>query len=119
MLLTGDLMPQDDKYFEYNPSAIDLSLPITDRAVGTTTSEFKSSSLFFNRTDAALPIDDMVGTVEYESRMFLETSELALDHWAELPGKVVQHAVVEDAVLHARCLCEIFLGSGEEDTISL
>jgi hypothetical protein len=61
----------------------------------------------------------MVGTVEYESRMFLETCELALDHWDELPGKVVQHAVVEDAVLHTRSLCEIFLGSGEEDTISL
>jgi hypothetical protein len=53
------------------------------------------------------PPVDPLETVEYESWMFLSTADLALDHWNELPGDVVRHAIVEDAVLHARSLCEV------------
>src|SRR5205823_1202948 len=38
---------------------------------------------------------------------------------ADLPTNVIRCAVVENAVLHARSLCEIFLCSGQEDSISL
>ena len=64
------------------------------------------------------PVDPLE-TVEYESWMFLSTAYLALEHWDDLPSDVVRHAIVEDAVLHARSLCEVFIGSAEKDTISL
>jgi hypothetical protein len=65
------------------------------------------------------PPVDPLETLEYETWMFLATADLALDHWNELPSDVVRYAVVEDAVLHARSLCGMFIGSGEKDTISL
>ena len=65
------------------------------------------------------PPVDPLETLEYESWMFLATADLALDHWNELPSDVVRYAVVEDAVLHARSLCEVFIGPAEKDTISL
>ena len=32
---------------------------------------------------------------------------------ARLPTDLIRYSLVEDAVLHARSLCEIFLGQGE------
>jgi len=62
---------------------------------------------------------DPLETVIYESWMFLETAQLALDHLDGLPSAVIQHAIVEDAVLHARSLCEVIVGPHKKDTISL
>jgi hypothetical protein len=108
----------DEQEYESPSEAVNVAVEIK-QTVATTTSAFESSALLINSRDPASPADGMLGTVDYESRMFLETCGLALDNWDELGGKVVQHAIVEDAVLHARSLCEIFLGSGKEDTISL
>jgi hypothetical protein len=68
--------------------------------------------------DLAPPCDPLT-TVAYESWMFQETSDAVLHHWQELPTDIIRYAVVEDAVLHARSLREIFLCLGQKDTISL
>ena len=60
------------------------------------------------------PPVDPLETPEYESWMFLATADLARDHWNELPRDVVRYTVVEDAVLHARSLCEVSIGSASQ-----
>jgi hypothetical protein len=67
----------------------------------------------------APPADDPIATVAYESWMFIETTDLALNHWDDFPNIVVQHAIVEDAVLHARSLCEVIVSSSDPDSITL
>ena len=61
---------------------------------------------------------DALEIVEYESWMFRETADLVLDGW-EPPNEVLRNTVVENAVLHARSLCEIFVGPAKPDTITL
>jgi hypothetical protein len=46
--------------------------------------------------------------------MFRATADLALGSWTEPPSDVVRNAVVEDALLHARSLCEIFVGISQQ-----
>jgi hypothetical protein len=67
--------------------------------------------------DPAPPVDDPIVTVVYESWMFFETARFALDHWDELPNVVIRHAVAEDAVLHARSLCEVILSPPKKKDI--
>lgn len=89
---------------------------------GTTTTATVKSVPTFNEaqfSDPAPRADDPIEIVEYESWMFFETTRLVLDHWKEMPNVVIRHAVVEDAVLHARSLCEVIVSSAHKDTISL
>ena len=65
------------------------------------------------------PWCDPMTTVAHESWMFRETSDAVLYHRRELPTDLIRYSSVEDAVLHARSLCEIFLCQGKHDTISL
>ena len=101
---------------------VDLDLILSSITTGSTESRSGcgGSLILVNqkRTDPAPPCDPLT-TVAYESWMFRETSDAVLHHWRELPTDVIRFAIVEDAVLHARSLCEIFLRLGREDAISL
>lgn len=66
------------------------------------------------RSDPAPPCDPLT-TAAYESWMFRETSDAVLHRLGELPTDVIRFAIVEDAVLHVRSLCEIFLRLGRKD----
>jgi hypothetical protein len=52
--------------------------------------------------------------ITYEVRMFRETYEVACDQ-PTLPGRVLQNAVVESAVLHSRILCDFLLDKKDKD----
>jgi hypothetical protein len=101
---------------------VDLDLTLSSIRAGST--ECKSgcggSLILVNqkRTDPAPPCDPL-RTVAYESWMFRETSDTVLHHRRDLPTDVIRFAIVEDAVLHARSLCELFLCLGGEDAISV
>jgi hypothetical protein len=99
-----------------------LQLPTILLTACTESRDLGDSSSFITlnqrREDPARPCDPLA-TVAYESWMFHKSSDAALNHWQNLPSDVIRFAVVEDAILHARSLCEIFLCSGQEDTISL
>jgi hypothetical protein len=99
-----------------------LQLPTILLTASTESRDLGDSSSFITlnqrREDPARPCDPLA-TVAYESWMFHKSSDAALNHWQNLPSDVIRFAVVEDAILHAGSLCEIFLCSGQEDTISL
>ena len=94
------------------------SLPTEAKGGVLTATTTTTSGTISLRLNPAPPVDPLE-TVEYESWMFLATCDLALNHWNGLPNKVYQHAIVEDAVLHARSLCEVFVGPAKKDTITL
>jgi hypothetical protein len=92
-------------------------IDIPSAAVGTTTTATRVHTFGF-ALNPAPPVDNPLVTVEYESWMFFETTRLTLNHWKDFPNVVVRHAIVEDAVLHARSLCEVIF-SEKDDLISL
>jgi hypothetical protein len=55
---------------------------------------------------------DALDTIEYEVGMFRRTLEILRKERSRLTEKVLENALVEDAVLHARQLCLAFIGDG-------
>lgn len=110
-------MPQDD---EKPPTIFVLSVPPVLTA--TTTSSEKGSTLLFSQPAPSWPPIPVppLDTVEYEAEMFFWAIAIALDpmRWAGI-GNGWRNAASENAVLHARNLCRMFLNNGEPGEIRL
>jgi hypothetical protein len=87
--------------------------PVATTAPKTTTSVFGVWS-----SSPPAPVAPLE-TVEYEVGMFFGTLEILRDRPEVLRELVLKNAVVEDAVLHARSLCGVFLDEPRDDDIGL
>jgi hypothetical protein len=79
-------------------------------ASATTTSHTSSSFAFGSGGPSftGSPVDPLK-TIEYEVGMLRRTLEIMRNERAQLDEKVLENAIVEDAVLHARQLCLAFI----------
>jgi hypothetical protein len=96
-------------------SEVKLKLSQSLSVAATTSSQL--SSIHITGQIPASPYDAFTGhrvkpleTVGYEVGMFFETVDIVLNHPELLKDRIFTNALVEDAVLHARSLCSIFVG---------
>ena len=108
---------QDEK------KGLSIELP-QSYSVGTTTSS-QTASIFFGgltpTQDHPFSGDPVppLKTVGYEAAMFFKTVEILFNQPDRLSELVFRNAFVEDAILHARQLCTVFLGPQDKDEITL
>jgi hypothetical protein len=97
--------------------------PLGSRSVATTSASFVTMTLM-----PAHPIPAFTGTpvseheiIEYEAGMFFRTFEMLFTQAERLDELALRNAVTEDALLHARNLCGVFLDGdrAREDDIVL
>ncbi len=100
------------------PASTSQTYEIKSKVTTTPTTATSRHIMIHPMPATASPVDP-IEIVEYESWMFFQTANLALNHLDEYPNIVIRNAIVENAVLHARSLCEVIISSGEDDLISL
>lgn len=97
-------MPNDDK----EPSVIKIP---PSGPLATTSSTTISTIRVWNDRGSPVtgPPVDPLETIEYEAGMFFGTVDIVLNDLHRFEELLLRNAVVEDAVLHARNLCGVFL----------